>query len=323
MPRLVPPELVEPTVRGLVGAVTVDDGPTTEQLAVLRAITVHLWERPDLDPAVAPPTDPAATAAAITDPAARRRFHEVLFTLEQCRHPLTDTQVSRVEEYADALGFDGVDLALFRTLVDEGSDRAAADFQRFFDAMIVDRSEPSLRPMAEAKGTLDPALADRIDALHDLPEGTLGWCYVEFLHSHGLATPGREASLLNPLFVAHDMTHVIAGIAPTGEGEIALGGFQMAMDDTPANTFAFLAPLIVHEAGFSGIDSITETSGTLGRPYAAELLGRSLARGAATTADFAFVDHFELAPLPLAEVRARFGVRRPEDPDDGHHLFWD
>ena len=322
MPRLVPPHLVEPTVRGLVGAVDVDGGPTHEQLAVLRAITVHVWERPDLDPTTVDAAGPDETAAALDDPASRRRFHEVLFTLEQCRHPLTGSQVARVEEYATALGLEGTDLALFRTLVDEGADRAAADFQRSFDALIPDRSEPSLRPMAEARETVDPALADRIDALLDLPAGTLGRCYVEFLRGHGLATPGREASLLNPLFVAHDMVHVISGIAPTGEGEIALGGFQMAMDDTSANTFAFLAPLIVHEAGFSGIDSVEESAGTLSRPYAADLLGRELARGAATTADFAFVDHFSLAPLPIAEVRERFGVRPPADPADGHHVFW-
>jgi hypothetical protein len=118
------------------------------------------------------------------------------------------------------------------------------------------------------------------------------------------------------------MFHVISGIAPTGEGEIALGGFQVAMNDTPANSFAFLSPLIVHEAGFAGVDNIEKSAYTLARPYAAELLGRSLARGAATTGDFAFVDHFDLAPLPLEEVRARYGVPPPADPNDGHHIFW-
>ena len=68
--------------------------------------------------------------------------------------------------------------------------------------------------------------------------------------------------------------------------------------------------------------TIESTAGTLARPYAAELLAKSLARGAATTGDFAFVDHFALAPLPLADVRARFGVRPPDNPADGHHLFW-
>ncbi|MFM8236387.1 MAG: hypothetical protein ACKOBG_01335 [Actinomycetota bacterium] len=323
MPRLVPPELVEPVVRGLVGAVDVDGGPTDVQLAVLRAVTTHLWARPDLDPATVRPLGPTETAAAITDPAARRRFHTVLFTIEQCRHPLTAAQVNRVEEYATALGIDGPDLVMFRDLVEQGRTRAAADFSRFFNAMIPARAEPSLRAMTERAPAPDPALVARLEALHELPEGSLGWSFTEFYRRAGIAMPGLDGSALDPLYVAHDMIHVIAGFAPTGEGEIALGAFHVGMDDNPANSFAFLSPLIVHEAGFAGVDTIEQTAGTLSRPYAAELLGRSMARGAATTADFAFVDHFALAPRPLAEVRERFGVRPPEDPGDGHHLFWD
>jgi len=322
VPRLVPAPLVEPVVRGLVGAVDVDGGPTEEQLAVLRAVTVHLWERPDLDPGVTGGLGPDEVAAALPDPAVRRRFHEVLFTVEMCRHPMTTAQVGRVEEYAEALGLGGPDLVMFRDLVEQGAARAAADFTRFFDAMIPARAEPSLREMTERPPAPDPALVARVEALHDLPEGSVGWTFVEFYRRAGIALPGAEGSALDPLYFAHDMIHVIAGFAPTGEGEIALGGFQVAMDDNPTNSFAFLAPLVVHEAGFAGVDTIESTAGTLARPYAAELLAKSLARGAATTGDFAFVDHFALAPLPLADVRARFGVRPPDNPADGHHLFW-
>jgi hypothetical protein len=322
MPRLVPTALVEPVVRGLVGAVDVDGGPTEEQLAVLRAITVHVWERPDLDAAGVRPLGPEQLAAALPDAGTRRRFHEIMAAIELCRHPMTPAQTHRVEEYATALGLDGADLVMARDLVTHGAARAAADFARFFDDMIPARSEPSLRSMTEREPAPDPELAARLEALHDLPEGSLGWTFVEFYRRAGITLPGVEASALTPLYVAHDMIHVIAGFAPTGEAEIALGGFQVAMDDNPANAFAFLSPLIVHEAGFAGVDKVEKAAGTLGRPYAAELLARSMARGAATTGDFAFVDHFALAPLPLADVRERFGVQPPTDPDDGHHLFW-
>jgi len=322
VPGLVPPDLVEPVVRGLLGAADVDGGPTAGQVAVLRAVSVHLWERPDLDPSEVVPLGPAETAAALDDAETRRRFHEVMFAIEMCRHPMTTTQVSRVEEYAAALDLGGADVVMFRDLVDQGVARAAADFARFFDDMIPARSEPSLRAMTEHEPAPDPELVARLEALHDLPKGSLGWTFVEFYRKAGIALPGSEGSALDPLYVAHDMIHVITGIAPTGEGEIALGGFQVAMNDTPANAFAFLSPLIVHEAGFAGIDTVEKTAGTLARPYAAELLGRSMARGAATTGDFAFVDHFDLAPLPLAEVRARYGVSPPADPNDGHHIFW-
>jgi hypothetical protein len=188
--------------------------------------------------------------------------------------------------------------------------------------MIPARSEPSLRPMTTRPPAPDPALVARLQALHDLPEGTLGWTLVELYRRAGLALPGTEGSALDPLYVAHDFIHVISGIAPTGAGEIALGGFQVAMADTPANAFAFLSPLIVHEAGFAGVDTIDATAGTLDRPGAADLLATEMARGERTTGDFAFIDHLAIADTPLDEVRAQFGVVRPADPDDGHHIFW-
>ena len=58
------------------------------------------------------------------------------------------------------------------------------------------------------------------------------------------------------------------------------------------------------------------------RPGAIDLLGQEIARGAACSSDFALVDHIALAPLPLEEVRARYGVRPPVDPGDGHHFAW-
>jgi len=94
------------------------------------------------------------------------------------------------------------------------------------------------------------------------------------------------------------------------------------MDDNPASTFAFFSPLVLHESGLSAFDDIVPKDSTLSRPYAAELLGREMARGERTTADFAWADHLAMAERPLAEVREQYGVRPPENPDDGHHIYW-
>ena len=318
MTRLVPADLVEPVVRGLVGAIDVDGGPTREQLDVLRAITTHLWERPDLDPAVLTPSGPAATAAGVTDPAARRRFHEILFTLEACRHPLGEAQIDRAEAYADALGFAGPDVVLFRTAVVAGADRAAADFARFLDASVQARHEPGLAVRAPADAA-EPELAARVAAFADLPADSLGRAYLAFYERHRLSLPGAAPSPMNHFFVSHDMTHVIAGIEPTAAGEIALSAFQMAMDDTSVNTGALLCSLVVHEAGLGSSPTFGSEERVLAEPGAARLLGEELARGAACTGDFSPADHFALAPLPIAEVRAQFGVGAPPQPEDGHH----
>jgi hypothetical protein len=45
------------------------------------------------------------------------------------------------------------------------------------------------------------------------------------------------------------------------------------------------------------------------RDGAAALIADGPRRGAACTGDFSVIDHLELAALPLADVRARFGVQ--------------
>jgi hypothetical protein len=315
----IPAPLVEPTVRGLLGAIDVDGGPTEEQLQVLIAVVHHLWGRDDLDVGAIGGLGPDEVAGALQDAVVRRRFHELLVTLESCRHPLTDGQVSSVEAYAAALGVHERDLAIYRTLVDEGAQRAAADFQRFFQDMVVPRSEATLRELPIVADAPEPELVARLEAFADLPAGSLGQAFLAFYERNGLELPGVRASGVNHLYVSHDMIHVLAGIEPTGPGEIGLGAFQMAMDDNPVNTFAFLSPLALHESGLSSIDNIEVVEGTLTRPGAIELMAASLARGARCTADFASADHFALAGLPIEEVRLQFGVTPPDDPADGHH----
>jgi len=322
MPKLVGPESVETVVRGLAGAIDVDGGPTAEQLRVLQAITTHLFERADLDVSAVVPLGPEETAAALPDEGARRRFAEVLFTLEMCRYPLNAALVARSEAYSAALGSSPEEVEIFRRQIDDGVKTAADDFDRFFTSHAVDRSEPAFRARAAQAPEPDPELVARVEHYHELPEGTVGWCLADFYTSHGFAIPGSEITPNTYLYFDHDHIHVISGIAPTGAGEIALGGFQIAMDDNPASTFAFFSPLVLHESGLSAFDEIVPKASTLERPYAAELLGREMARGAATTADFAWVDHLAMAERPLAEVRDEFGVQPPEDPDDGHHIYW-
>ena len=62
---ILPSDQVEPVARALVGAIAADDGPTDEQLGVLRALLVHLWQRPDLVAEELEPFDPAAAAEAV------------------------------------------------------------------------------------------------------------------------------------------------------------------------------------------------------------------------------------------------------------------
>ena len=316
------PELVEPFVAGLLGVCDVDGGPTEEQLVVLQAIVSQVWRRPDLDLRAKTPLDPAQLAAAIQSPTDRRHFQEMIVTLEACRHPLLDAQLERAEAYETAIGIVGPDAALFRTMVDEGTDRAKADFARFLNGSVEDRVEPSLRDVAVPEGASEPELVAHIEKLRACAPGTLGHAYVEFYEIAGLPFPGVEATPMNHFYVGHDMTHVISGIGTTAEAEVALSAFLMAMADDSVNRSALLASLIVHEAGFGDSNKVKAEQGILARPGAVELLAAEIARGGECRADFSRVDHFAMAERPLAEIRAEFGVLTPANTDDGHHLFW-
>jgi len=307
MAVMVTPEMVEPVTRALLGAIDVDGGPTEEQIAVLRAVVRHLWERPDLDLDALPPLGPDDTAAVVTDPETRRRFKELMVTLELCRHPESAAQLDRVESYARALHEMDESMVIARRWVDEGCARATDDFDRFYAERLPELSEPALRADYLRLETEDLELAQRLEALHDLPEGTLGHAYIEFYRRNRITVPGADTH--TPAhYVSHDMNHVIAGYEPTGPGEIALGAFTLAMDNNDANWIQFIANLAIHEAGIIRHGAIMPKTSTLTRPGASDLMGEALWRGAQCTSDFSQTDHLAMAHWELDHVRAHFCV---------------
>jgi ubiquinone biosynthesis protein Coq4 len=201
-----------------------------------------------------------------------------------------------------------------RALVREGAEQAMADYLRYLGEVTPEMLEPTLKDAYPATlDAPDPELGARLGALHDLPEGTLGYEYVEFYRRNGLTLPGDDPNM-PAMFVAHDMCHVIAGYEPTGQGEIALGGFQLAMNDTPAHWASFLGNLSVHEAGILTNESVTGKTATLTREHAPEMLAHAMWRGAQCTDDFTTIDHLALVEVPLTEVRDRFGVPQIDAP---------
>jgi len=307
MPFFVAPELIEPVTSALLGAIDVDDGPTDEQLAVLRAIVTHLFERPDLDLTTLTPLGPEEAADAIRDPMTRRRLNEILVTLELCRHPETQAQIASVEEYAHAMDVGGPHLDICRRWIDEGTERATEDFDRYYAEDLPTLSEPSLRDRYLRLADPDLDLARRLEALHDLPAGTLGWHYIEFYRRNGLVLPGKDTH--TPAhYVSHDMNHVISGYEPTGPGEIALGAFTLAMNDNDANWLQFVANLVIHEAGLLKHGAIEPKASTMTREGATDLVGEAFARGAHCSRDFSQADHLSMADWPLDSVRAFYNV---------------
>ena len=314
---------VEPAARGLLGCISCSGGSTGEQRRLLQALVSHLWQRPDLRIAALEPMGPEELAVALGDPQAQRVVHLLQMTLEFCRHPQTDAQLALGQAYAEALGVSSAALEVSRDWLRQGVDQAAADVGRIFNTFLPLRSEPGLVDSLASADEPEPELVARIEGFAQLPEDSLGRALLAYYERFGFPLPGQEACALNHLYLAHDMTHVIAGIAATSPGEIALSAFQLAMDDNPINESALLASLVTHEAGFvSANPTLEPEEASLDSPSAAYLLASELSRGSACSADFSLADHLALAPLPLGEVRRRFNVARPIHPSAVDHLFW-
>jgi hypothetical protein len=306
---------VEPVVRTLLGAANVDGGITDEQKAVLAAIVAGAWGRSDLDLDTLEPLEPEDVGAAVPA-SAHTRTRELMVLLEMCRHPLSEAQVDRVDTYDEALGeARDAGATVARALVRDGAEEAMADYMRYVGDVTDGLSEPTLG--AKYRVVLDEPdheLAARLTKLHDLPEGTLGYEYVEFYRRNGLTLPGDDPHQ-PAVFVGHDMCHVIGGYEPTGQGEIALGAMQLTITDSPAHWIGFLGNLAVHEAGYLTNDSVTGVQATMTRTHAPELVAHAMWRGGQCTGDFTTADHLAMAELPLLEVRERYNVP-PPDPDD-------
>ena len=277
---------------------------------MLRAVVTHLWERPDLDFAALAPLGPREAAAAIDDPHARRRLNELMVTLELCRHPETEAQVdARRGVRARAGRRRSASSRSAATWIDEGTERATEDFDRFYAEDLATLSEPSLRDELPARSTSPtPSSRERLEALHDLPEDTLGYAYIEFYRRNDITVPGADTH--TPAhYVSHDMNHVISGYEPTGPGEIALGAFTLAMNDNDANWIQFVANLAIHEAGLVQHGAIMPKASTLTRAGATDLARRGALRAARSArADFSQADHLAMADWPLGSVRAYYNV---------------
>ena len=314
MSVLIDDAAVEPVVRLLLGVTDVDGGTTEEQRAVLAALIGGAWSHTDLELDALTPLGPSDAAAALPDDATRRRTRELLVLMEMCRHPLSEAQVARVDEYVAGLGMDDEGTDLARDLVKDGAAHAIADYMRYIEDPKNTVFEPTLGERYQHKlDAPDPELGARLKALHDLPEGTLGYEYVEFYRRNGITLPGDDPST-PAMFVAHDMCHVIGGYEPTGQGEIALGAMQLAITDSDPHWIGFLGNLSVHEAGYFTNEKITGKAAALTRAGAPELIAHAMRRGSQCD-DFTTIDHLALVELPLEEVRARYQVP-PLDPND-------
>lgn len=334
--RLTPPdaEEVELLGRGVLSAITPPGGRSELQdlltVAMFEAMTGHGI---DLE---APPIDPEAfgDALATRNEPFRTRILQVMLLGALVLRPLPEEVVDQVGAFARAMSVDDGMLAVARRFAAGDLGLAAFDFER--NGYTADWDPDRARTLHASKelasawdlSVADADLAGRWRALEDLEVGTLGRAITEFYRARGFAYPGTPGSA-PPLLAQHDWVHVVADYGTKVESELEVFAFIARANDDP-RAFSLLAMVVsLFETGYlrAGAGLFEAFPGQLSREGVAVRVADAMRRGAQCTGsvDFLAVDWFELAPLPVDEVRRRFGVvpKAPAAVDAGSVGPWE
>jgi ubiquinone biosynthesis protein COQ4 len=173
-------------------------------------------------------------------------------------------------------------------------------FARWEEMVAALQEHPETREAIAARRAFGPiVLAD----LEGLPEGTLGRTFADHCRTREIdpnlvhVPPTDEIGwLLNHLYQTHDIWHVVTGWGNDLEGEVGLAGFYSAQFKTPT-FFGYMGALIFLNVIWRRAD--------LDGVFAA--LSAGYQDGKRAQPMFG-VDWDALWGVPLADVRARFGV---------------
>jgi hypothetical protein len=261
-----------------------------------------------------------ARALARRDEQFRQRMLQFMLLCALVLVPLPDEVVTRVEQYAFELGVSNDMLRVAQRYAHGSLGIALIDFQRSGYMETWDPSNAQMLHTSQALGdaweqrVFDPALAQRWEALRNLPDDTLGRAVARFYDARGFSFPGSPASA-PPLLAQHDWVHVIADYGSSVESELEVFAFISRANDDP-RAFSLLAMVIsLFETGYlaTGAGLFEYDRGHLSHEGMAVRLADAMRRGALVAAhaagpDLLRRDWFADAERTLDDVRAELGV---------------
>jgi hypothetical protein len=322
---LVPPaaDEVDYVGHGVLSAISAA-GPPTELQTLLVTACFEALTGCTVDVATPTHVGPEQLAARLArrNEAYRMRIVQTMILAALVVRPLPVEVADRVADYARALSIDDGMLEVARSLASGQLALAAVDFDRngYTNGWSEERTaalHTTELADAWAMSTDDPGLAARWSALADLPAGTLGRGVWEFYTARGFEFPGREGSA-PPLLAQHDWVHVLAGYGSTLESELEVFAFIARANDD-ARGFSLLAMVVsLFETGYleRGAGLFEAFPGQLSHDGMATRVADAMRRGALShgldgstpDVDLLGVDWFELAAVPIAELRERFAI---------------
>lgn len=258
------------------------------------------------------PITPGQLATAITDPQLRKQLVCGMLVMAMIDGEASPAETDLCEAYRAALDVDAYEVATVRKLSHGHFMLARFDVLRRFwagERYLDDAKKRGLLWVlkglaASFKIAENPELTARYRATGAYPEGTLGRAYYDSMVDNGFPFPGEKGCGPETI-ILHDLTHVISGYGTDPSSEICVSAFHAGYRRQEPFTF-ILFTMIQFQLGIK-IAPLAEPTKLKFEP---ERVLEALRRGSLMCADLTdgTWDYWADMRLPLAEVRAKYGV---------------
>jgi uncharacterized tellurite resistance protein B-like protein len=268
---------------------------------------------------------PEELAAELPDPTARLRVVQAMMVMALIDGEAGPEETREVARFAAALGVDDPRIGMMRDVLDghlEGLKfelyrRDASALQALGHAIPRSAWGPDAAAEgAERQGGLgtpprdtpDAAVAARYQALRQLPPGTFGRTYADYMAAKHYALPGEPGGFSERV-VTHDLLHVLSGYGGDPQGEAQLAAFTAGFHRVDPFGILFGSLMVLNLAAKAFVEDM-ETTFPPSRHVDPKALVRAFERGMLVNTDF--LDRWDPWPAmaqPLDEIRRTYGIQ--------------
>ena len=288
----------------------------------IEAIRDHLAHQPSLDLDTLTPLSPEELAEQVTEPIWRERILRGMTVVALMEGELGEERLNYLRRAAKALAVGGEVVNTYANLAHERMALVRLDMARrgFVGGAVRDyvkrgRLDAAMQLARYALKQEDPTLAARYRALGQLPEGTLGQAYIQFIDANGFSVPGEPGGPPPPI-ARHDCIHVLGGYGTSAAEEGGVAGFQAGMSRDTDPFFSILLVLAEFQLGRSVVPIET---GAHQQELDPAVLFEGVERGLQVNRNLiGDWDPFEDAAVPLVELRSRYGIPERSTVEGAH-----
>lgn len=297
-------------LRALFTVATLDGPLNPEERTLLEAAARFSRAEVGLD--ALEPIEPDEVAAGFVDePQLAWQLTCALVLMSMVDRAPSQQEAELVRRYARALRVDNDMVGTLTKVTEQHLRLARFDIYRRFwgrEHLLAKIEREGLSGLLETVRALrrkeeNPVLTTRYRALAELPPGTLGRAYFDFIQANQFSFPG-ELGHGPELIVQHDLAHVLGGYGADSREELAVAFFSAGFRRKDPMTFVLLGLFQLH-LGIGTMPGQPVDTGALDMTICME----ALQRGAAMTVDLSGPwDYWAVIDQPVAALRERYGI---------------